>query len=345
MRHPRQDQRDVALMRRALALAARGPLGDPNPRVGAVVLDRDGEVVGEGWHRGAGTPHAEVEALRAAGKLAVGGTAVVSLEPCNHTGRTGPCAQALVEAGVARVVFAQSDPNPEAAAGAQTLHAAGIEAVEGLLADEATALNRAWTFAVTHGRPMVTWKFAATLDGRSAAADGTSRWITGEAARADVHALRARCGAVLVGTGTVLADDPRLTVRGPDGTPHARQPLRVVVGERDLPAGARVLDDVAPTLHLRDRDPALALKALADREVRHVWLEGGPTLAAAFVAAGLVDEVVAYLAPALLGAGAAAVGDLGIRTIGEALRLLPHEVTTIGDDIRVVATIAPQGER
>ena len=337
--------RHTALMRRALALAARGPVADPNPRVGSVILDRDGVVVGEGWHRGAGTPHAEVEALLAAGPRAAGGTAVVTLEPCNHTGRTGPCAQALVAAGVARVVFGQADPNPVAAAGAQTLRAAGVEVVGGLLAAEAAGLNRAWTFAVSHGRPMVTWKFAATLDGRSAAEDGTSRWITGAAARADVHHLRAQCDAILVGTGTVLADDPQLTVRHPDGTLRERQPLRVVVGERDLPAGSRVLDDTASSLHLRDRDPALALKALADREVRHVWLEGGPTLAAAFITAGLVDEVVAYLAPALLGAGAAAVGDLGIRTIGEALRLVPREVTTIGEDIRVVATIAPQGER
>ncbi|MGZ4630704.1 bifunctional diaminohydroxyphosphoribosylaminopyrimidine deaminase/5-amino-6-(5-phosphoribosylamino)uracil reductase RibD [Oryzihumus sp.] len=340
-----QEQRDVALMRRALELAARGPVADPNPRVGAVLIDAAGEVVGEGWHHGAGTPHAEVEALRAAGGRASGGTAVVTLEPCNHTGRTGPCSRALADAGVARVVYAQSDPNPIAAAGARTLRDAGVEVVGGVLAVEAAALNRAWTFAVSHGRPMVTWKFAATLDGRSAAADGTSQWVTGPAARADVHDLRAECDAILVGTGTVLTDDPRLTTRHPDGTLRARQPLRVVVGERDLPAAARVLDDAAPTLHLRERDPALVLKALAGREVRQVWLEGGPTVAAAFLAAGLVDEVVAYLAPALLGAGAAAVVDLGIQTIGEALRLVPREVTTIGEDIKVVATVAPQGGR
>jgi len=339
------EQRDVALMRRALELAARGPVADPNPRVGAVVLDAAGTVVGEGWHHGAGTPHAEVEALRAAGSRASGGTAVVTLEPCNHTGRTGPCSRALADAGVARVVYAQSDPNPVAAAGARTLRGAGVEVVGGVLAVEASALNRAWTFAVSRGRPMVTWKFAATLDGRSAAADGTSQWVTGQAARADVHDLRAECDAILVGTGTVLTDDPRLTTRHPDGSLRARQPLRVVVGERDLPAAARVLDDAAPTVHLRERDPALVLKSLAGREVRHVWLEGGPTVAAAFLAAGLVDEVVAYLAPALLGAGAAAVGDLGIQTIGEALRLVPREVTTVGEDIKVVATVAPQGGR
>ena len=345
MQHETQAGRDAALMRRALNLAARGPEADPNPRVGAVVLDREGTVVGEGFHRGAGTPHAEVEALRAAGSRAAGGTAVVTLEPCNHQGRTGPCAGALVDAGVARVVFGQRDPNPVAAAGASTLRAAGVEVTGGLLADEAAALNRAWTFAVSHGRPMVTWKFAATLDGRSAAADGTSRWVTGPAARADVHDLRARCDAILVGTGTVLADDPQLTVRRPDGSLRDRQPLRVVMGERAVPEGARVLDASAETLLLPGRDPALALKALADKEIRHVWLEGGPTLAAAFVTAGLVDEVVAYLAPALLGAGPAAVGDLGIRTIDDAVRLVPRDVTTIGDDIRVVATLAGEGER
>jgi diaminohydroxyphosphoribosylaminopyrimidine deaminase / 5-amino-6-(5-phosphoribosylamino)uracil reductase len=345
MEHPMQDERDLAPMRRALELAARGPVADPNPRVGAVILDEAGEVVGEGFHHGAGTPHAEVEALRAAGGRAVGGTAVVTLEPCNHLGRTGPCAQALLDAGVARVVYGQADPNPLAAAGAETLRAAGVPTCGGVLAEEAQALNRAWTFAVTHGRPMVTWKFAATLDGRSAASDRTSRWITGEAARADVHELRARCDAILVGTATVLADDPQLTVRRPDGTLHDRQPLRVVMGRRPIPAGARVLDEAAPTLHLTERDPAVALKVLADREMRHVWLEGGPTLAAAFLAAGLVDEVVAYLAPVLLGAGPTAVGDLGIRTIDHALRLEPREVTTIGPDLRVVATIADKGDR
>ncbi len=213
-----RDQRDVALVRRALSLAVLGPEVDPNPRVGAVVLDRDGAVVGEGFHRGAGSPHAEVEALAQAAGRARGGTVYVTLEPCNHTGRTGPCAQALVDAGVRRVVHAQADPGAASGGGADTLRAAGVEVVGGVLAEEALALNQAWTFAVVHGRPRVTWKFAATLDGRSAAADGSSAWITGPLARADVHDLRAGCGAVLVGTGTVLADDPHLTVRRPDGS-------------------------------------------------------------------------------------------------------------------------------
>jgi len=327
-------------MRRALELAARGPLADPNPRVGAVIVDPGGVVVGEGFHAGAGTPHAEVMALRQAGAAAAGGTAFVTLEPCAHTGRTGPCALALIEAGVTRVVFGQSDPTPSARGGGSLLEAAGIRTTSGVLVQESLALNDAWTFSFVNGRPKVTWKFAATLDGRSAAADGSSRWITGPLARADVHRLRARCDAILVGTGTVLADDPALTVREPDGADSGRQPLRVVMGRREIPETARVRDGAAPTLLLATRDPAEALTALDRQEIHHVWLEGGPTLAAAFLAAGLVDEVVAYLAPALLGAGAPALGDLGIQTIDQALRLVPHEVTTIGPDIRIRATIA-----
>jgi diaminohydroxyphosphoribosylaminopyrimidine deaminase/5-amino-6-(5-phosphoribosylamino)uracil reductase len=333
-------EQDAALMRRALELAARGPLGDPNPRVGALIVDPDGLVVGEGFHEGAGTPHAEVVALRQAGPAARGGTAVVTLEPCAHTGRTGPCAEALIEAGVARVVFAQSDPTPAAHGGRALLEAAGVRTTAGVLADESALLNDAWTFSFVHGRPKVTWKYAATLDGRSAAADGSSRWITGPLARADVHQLRAQCDAILVGTGTVMADDPALTVRGPDGSPAGRQPLRVVMGLRSVPEAARVRDDAAPTLLLVIHDPSQALKVLAQQEIHHVWLEGGPTLAAAFLEAGLVDEVIAYLAPALLGAGPPAVGDLGIRTIDQALRLMPNEVTTIGPDIRIRASIA-----
>jgi len=220
------------------------------------------------------------------------------------------------------------------------LMAAGIRTTAGVLADESTALNGAWTFSFVHGRPQVTWKFAATLDGRSAAADGSSRWITGPLARADVHKLRAQCDAVLVGTGTVIADDPALSVRGPDGTPSGRQPLRVVMGFRPIPESARILGRTAPTLQLATHDPAQVLKTLHEKEIHHVWLEGGPTVAAAFLGAGLVDEVIAYLAPALLGSGEPAVGDLGIQTIDHALRLMPREVTMIGADIRIRASIA-----
>lgn len=333
------DRTDALLMREALRLAEHGPAVDPNPRVGAVVSDAAGRVVGRGYHRGAGTDHAEVMALAQAGAAAEGGTAVVTLEPCNHTGRTGPCAQALVAAGVDRVVYAQSDPNRVAAGGASMLRTAGVGVDGGLLAEEAAALNPAWSFAVAHGRPRVVWKFAGTLDGRSAARDGTSQWITGPEARADVHRLRAEAGAILVGTGTVIADNPRLTVRDDAGHRTGRQPLRVVMGRRAIPRTAHVLDDAAATLHLKTRDPAAVLSALMNRGIRQVWLEGGPTLAAAFLTASLVDEVVAYLAPTLLGAGRPAVADLGISTLDDALHLRPYDTTVLGLDLRLRATL------
>jgi diaminohydroxyphosphoribosylaminopyrimidine deaminase/5-amino-6-(5-phosphoribosylamino)uracil reductase len=322
-----------AAMARALDLAQTPgvPLG-PNPRVGCVILAPDGTVLAEGFHRGAGSPHAEVDALIAAGERAGGATAVVTLEPCNHSGRTGPCAQALLAAGVARVVYAQSDSNPVALGGGATLAAGGIDVEGGLMADEARAVNRVWTFAVEHGRPFVTWKFATTLDGRSAAADGTSRWVSSRPARLDTHRLRGLCDTILVGTGTVLVDDPQLTVRDEDDRdlPRERQLLRAVMGLRDVPAGRRVLDDAADTVLLRTRDPREALDDLFARDRQHVFLEGGPTVAAAFVRAGLVDEIVAYVAPMLLGAGRSAVGDLGIGTIADALRLDVTDVTVLG---------------
>jgi diaminohydroxyphosphoribosylaminopyrimidine deaminase/5-amino-6-(5-phosphoribosylamino)uracil reductase len=196
-------------------------------------------------------------------------------------------------------------------------------------------LNATWLHARRTGRPWVVWKTATTLDGRTAAADGSSRWITGEPARADVHTLRARCGAVVVGTGTALADDPALTVRDPSGAPAARQPLRVVVGSRPLPTGARLLDGAARVLVLDTHDPAAVLDALHARGIHHVLLEGGATLAAAFLRAGLVDEVVTYVAPALLGAGPAAVADLGVGSIDGALRLETTDVTVLDGDVRI----------
>ena len=325
---------EQAAMTRALALAASPgvPLG-PNPRVGCVLLAEDGTTVAEGFHRGAGAPHAEADALARAGSAARGTTAVVTLEPCNHTGRTGPCARALADAGVVRVVYAQADTNPVATGGADALRAAGVDVEGGLLADQARALNREWTFAVESGRPFVTWKFATTLDGRSAAADGTSRWVSSAPARRDTHRLRALCDAILVGTGTVLVDDPQLTVRDEDDRdlPRDRQLLRAVMGLRDVPAGRRVLDDAADTVLLRTRDPGEALDDLFARDRQHVFLEGGPTVAAAFVRAGLVDEVVAYVAPMLLGAGRSAVGDLGIGTIADAVHLDVTDVTVLGE--------------
>jgi len=327
-----EDQRrtERAAMRRALELAAAPALPPwPNPRVGCVLLDPDGRTIAEGHHRGAGTPHAEADALAAAGDRARDATAVVTLEPCDHHGRTGPCSEALIAAGVRRVVYAQADPNPVAAGGAERLRAAGIEAEAGLLADEARAVNAVWTRATELQRPFVTWKFATTLDGRSAAADGTSRWVSSTAARRDTHRLRALCDTMLVGSNTVAVDDPELTVRDDHDRPVGRQPLRAVMGLRDLPPDRRVLNDRAETLQLRTRDPHQALEELWVHDRRHVFLEGGPTLAAAFLRAGLVDEIVAYVAPMLLGAGGAAVADLGLGTIADALRPAVTDVTVL----------------
>ncbi|KAF4407766.1 MULTISPECIES: bifunctional diaminohydroxyphosphoribosylaminopyrimidine deaminase/5-amino-6-(5-phosphoribosylamino)uracil reductase RibD [Streptomyces] len=353
-------------MRRAIALAARG-LGStsPNPAVGCVILDASGATAGEGSHLRAGGPHAEVHALREAGERARGGTALVTLEPCAHTGRTGPCARALVDAGVSRVVYAVADPNAEAAGGAATLAAAGIDVEGGLLAEEAEEGNIAWLTSVRRGRPFVRWKYAATLDGRSAAADGTSRWITSPGSRADVHRLRAEADAVVVGSGTARTDDPHLGAR--DAAlldSEITQPLRVVVDSSAsaVKPGARVLDGSAPTLIAVAEDadasrieglapvvrlprapggtglsiPAL-LRGLYERDVRSVLLEGGPTLAGAFVAARAVDQVVGYLAPALLGAGPHVLADAGIGTIAEALRLRVTGADRIGPDLRLTA--------
>jgi diaminohydroxyphosphoribosylaminopyrimidine deaminase/5-amino-6-(5-phosphoribosylamino)uracil reductase len=298
--------------------------------VGCVLLTAEGVETAEGYHRGAGTPHAEAVALAEAGPDARGSTAVVTLEPCHHSGRTGPCSEALIDAGVGRVVFAQPDPNPVATGGEAALRAAGLQVEFGLMEREARALNRAWTFAMEHRRPFVTWKLATTLDGRSAAADGTSRWVTSRAARVDVHRLRAQCDVILVGTGTVEADDPELTVRDEYDETVAHQPLRAVMGLRDLDPQRRVLNDRAATVRVQTRDPAAALALLHDRDRQHVFLEGGPHLAAAFLRADLVDEVVAYVAPAFLGAGESAVADLGITTMAEARRMRISDVTTVG---------------
>jgi diaminohydroxyphosphoribosylaminopyrimidine deaminase / 5-amino-6-(5-phosphoribosylamino)uracil reductase len=344
---------DDEAMRRAIALAARG-LGttSPNPVVGCVILDAAGEVAGEGWHEVTGGPHAEVMALAAAGERARGGTCVVTLEPCNHHGRTGPCSGALVAAGVTRVVVAVDDPTPVASGGSATLRRAGVDVTTGVLRAEAERGNIAWLTAVQRGRPYVIWKFAATLDGRSAAADGTSKWITSPEARADVHELRATVDAVVAGVGTVLADDAQLTVRD-TARPVVRQPLRVVVDSAGrTPADARVRDAAAPTWIATAAavgagpdgrvDLHALLAELYARDVRGVLLEGGPTLAGAFLAAGLVDQVVGYVAPKLLGDGRAALLSAGVTTIGEAIDLDFLDITQIGPDLRFTATLRPK---
>jgi len=335
-------------MLRAVELAARGLTTTlPNPVVGCVLLDASGEPVGEGWHERPGGPHAEVVALAVAGERARGSTAVVSLEPCAHTGRTDPCVDALIAAGVTRVVVGVRDPWPPAAGGADRLREGGVDVELGVEESAAEAVNRVWLTAVRRRRPYVTWKLAATLDGRVAAADGGSRWITGPEARADAHELRARCDTVLVGVGTVLADDPQLTVRL-TGSSVQRQPLRVVADTHGrTPEQARVRDELTDTWVATGAavgtgpDGRLDLRSLMgdlyERERRHVLLEGGPQLAAAMVEAGLVDSVVAYVAPALLGAGPAALGSVGVTSLADALRLHLVDVRRVGPDVRIEA--------
>ena len=356
---------DHRMMARALRLAERGAFTTrPNPMVGCVLAHGDA-VVGEGWHQRKGGPHAEVFALQAAGERAKGATAYVTLEPCAHTGSTGPCADALIAAGVARVVGAMRDPFPQVdGAGFDKLRAAGIEVGTGLLEAQARELNRGFLSRVERGRPWLRVKLAMSLDGRTAMASGDSKWISGEASRHDVHRWRARSGAILTGAGTVLADDPQLTVRleHPDGAPGEDfvPPLRVVLdpGLATVARG-RVREGDAPTLYLHAPDTKppremsiehiavpvqggrfdldAVLKLLASRGINEVQLEAGATLAGAFLSAGLVDELLLYIAPVLLGERARPLFDgLHIDAMTERLQLHAVDSRRIGDDHRLL---------
>ncbi len=349
-------------MARALQLAARGLCStSPNPRVGCVLM-RDGKLIAEGWHQRAGGPHAEAMALQLAGTAAHGATAYVSLEPCSHFGRTPPCADALIEAGVSRVVAAIADPNPSVSGrGLRRLADAGIEVACGLLADAAQELNIGFIQRMRHERPWVRMKMAASLDGKTALDNGLSQWITGPSARADGQRWRARACAVLTGIGTVLKDDPLLNVRLAD---CQRQPLRVIVDAAlDIPPTARILAGPPVILATANADPArqLALQAaghrvlhlpdgrgkvdlkallqtLAALEINELHLEAGASLSAAFVAAGLVDEFLLYLAPMLIGHHGRGLLDLPALTcLDQALRLEIRELRQLGEDIRILA--------
>ncbi|MFE4198127.1 bifunctional diaminohydroxyphosphoribosylaminopyrimidine deaminase/5-amino-6-(5-phosphoribosylamino)uracil reductase RibD [Paenarthrobacter sp. NPDC056912] len=333
---------ESAAMESALTAALAGQRG-ANPLVGAVILSPAGEQLATGYHRGAGTAHAEADAIHQAGLKGIdtaGTTMVVTLEPCNHEGRTGPCAQAIIAAGIAKVIYAVDDPHDPAAGGARTLRAAGVEVHSGLAAKEALDLNREWFDAVAAKRPFVTLHIAQTLDSRIAAVDGTSQWISSPESLADNHGLRELIDAILVGTGTVLIDNPRLTARTPDGDLSPRQPLRAVMGLRDVPDDAAVRGTDGRFIHLPTRDPAEALSRLFDEGVRHVMVEGGSSILSTFLAADLVDELIVYLAPTLLGSGTPALNDLGITTLAEAQPWSWDEagggsVRTLGNDLRL----------
>lgn len=323
-------------MSRALELAARGPRG-VNPQVGAVILSPTGDVIAEGWHQGAGTPHAEVDALsKISDGAARDATAIVTLEPCNHTGRTGPCALALIEAGVSRVVYALDDPGAASGGGADRLRDASVEVESGEQADAARTLIAEWLTAQQLGRPHITVKWAQSLDGRAAAADGTSQWITGPEARADVHRRRAAADAIVVGTGTVLADNPSLTARDGDRL-HPHQPVPVVIGARETPADAAVRRHPHEPLFYDTRDLQAIVADLHARGIQSLFIEGGPTLASAFIAAGLADRVLAYIAPVLLGGDRLALTDIGVASIAAARRLTVEEWVPLGADLLAIA--------
>ena len=369
------DEQDIANMRRALNLARQAAgRTSPNPMVGAIVV-KDGKVVGEGCHLCAGTPHAEVHALAAAGEAARGATVYVTLEPCCHHGRTGPCADALINAGVKKVVAAMTDPNPKVAGGGLArLRAAGIEVVEGVLAAEAALLNEAFIKWVSTEMPFGLMKTAMTLDGKIATRTGQSRWITGEAARAMVHRLRDQCDAILVGVGTVMADDPELTARLPSG--DGKNPLRVIVDSAArTPLTARVVaDGKAPTLFaVAEEAPAdrlqalraagcevlplprgrtgvdlrLLWQALGQRNITSVLLEGGATINAAALAAGVVDKIHAFIAPKVIGGVNAPgpVGGEGPPDLAGAVLLEELACAQVGEDILITAYVATREGR
>lgn len=364
---------DHAAMRRALELAELGlRSAHPNPRVGCVIA-AGGQIIGEGWHERAGAPHAEAHALQQAGTRARGATAYVTLEPCSHFGRTPPCANALIEAGIARVVYAVGDPDPRVnGSGAERLRAAGVSVEAGLLVAEATELNRGFFSRLQRGRPWVRVKMAQSLDGRTALANGESRWLTGPAAREDVHRWRAQCGAILTGVGTATIDDPSLTVRIA-GEQASRQPLRVVVDSHlRLPVTAKLLCEPGETLIATTATPAAVdrflaavppgamvtverlpgdsagrvdlaalLGQLARLGINDVWVEAGAKLSGALQSAGVVDEWLLYLAPLLLGQDARPLLALnGPATLAEAARLAPHDVRLFGPDIRIILRAA-----
>lgn len=327
----------------------------PNPPVGAVILDSDGEVAGRGATEPAGGRHAEIVALDEAGTRARGGRAIVTLEPCNHTGRTGPCTQALLAAGIVRVDYLFADPFELASGGANSLASAGVEVHGPYLPHPSQAAPwtpvqgvEAWLRGVENKRPYVILKLAATMDGRVAASDGSSQWITGAAARGHAHARRAQVDAILVGTGTVEADDPKLTARDDSGQPLPKelQPLRVVMGNRSIPEDAAVMQQPGETFLARSHDVHQVLAQLHTRGVVTVLVEGGPSVAAAFMNAGVVDEINYYCAPAVLGAGFNAMDgstlEMG-RTIQDLQRFRPREIQILGNDICWVLTAGDEG--
>lgn len=327
-------------MQRAIALSEKG-LGKcaPNPIVGALILDASGKIIGEGFHdRMTSKDHAEVVAIKSVGDLAKGATIVVTLEPCNHTGSTGPCTQAIIDAGISTVVFAVKDPNVVATGGADVLRVAGIKVVDGVLAKEASYANRAWLTKIQKSRPYFVWKVATTLDAKIAASDGTSKWISNEVSRNNVQRLRRESDAILVGTNTVISDDPHLIPRG-EFSGYSRNPIRVIFGESDLPTNSKVFDSAAETVHIKSRDLNKLVAKLNELDINQVFVEAGSKLTSAMVTAGLMDELVIYQAPALLGSGKPFFADESKSRIEDQMRLEHISTEVLAGDIKSVYRI------
>ena len=304
-------------------------MSTPNPNVSAAIYGADGSLISDGFHnRKVSVDHAEVVALKNAGSAARGATMVVSLEPCAHTGRTPPCVQAIIDAGIAKVIYAVADPNPIAAGGAKKLHDAGI-AVEYRESKELSYVQRAWLHKERTGHPLMIWKVATTLDSKVAASDGTSKWITGPESREDVQELRAQSDAILIGTNTALVDNPHLIPRG-----HDVRPVRIISGEQEVPATNKVFDNEARTICVKSKSIPELMKVLSDEGFNQVLVEAGPTLGSALMASGNIDELIVYQAPKMLGAGKEFVSHLGISTLDDYLELELLSVQPFGSDIK-----------
>jgi diaminohydroxyphosphoribosylaminopyrimidine deaminase / 5-amino-6-(5-phosphoribosylamino)uracil reductase len=302
----------------------------PNPNVSAAIYNAHGELIADGAHdRSISLDHAEIVALKKSASAAQGATLVVSLEPCNHVGSTPACVDAIIAAGISRVVYAVADPNPVAAGGAQRLKEAGVQ-VDFIASDELKDIQGAWLHRISSKRPYFIWKVATTLDGYIAAIDGTSQWISSEESRADVHVLRSQSDAILVGTGTALADNPTLQPR----VAGASALLRIVMGERDIPADYNLYQSEGETIFLKSHDVKALLETFSERAVNQVLVEAGPTLGTALLKAGVIDEILIYQAPVLLGAGKNWVADLGIKTIKDGMSLTQISTEQIGPDLK-----------
>ena len=321
------------MLKRANELACLG-LGKTgsNPIVGAVVVSPAGAIIGEGFHKSG--PHAEVVALEQAGQSAKGATLFVTLEPCNHHGKTGPCTEAIIKAGISKVVYAVRDPNPLASGGAKALETAGIEVVFNGEVAEIAQSNRAWLHKVKTNRPYFIWKIATTLDGRTAAIDGSSKWITGPESRAEVSQLRSESSAILIGTATALADNPNLIPRDIETT-RETNPVRIVMGLREIPSDFNLNNDAAETIFLRSHDFSELLKLCVERDFSQVFVESGSELGTALLKAGLIDELVIFQAASLLGSGQSFIGDLGATNISEKMDFAIRAVAQCGNDLKI----------